>query len=112
MLNFFLGSDVFREGIREHLDHFKFEVSTVVDFWNTFQRTAENNEGKIGEAEMNTRKILPNKFEIQKIMEFWTNQNGLPLISVKRKHDSSGVTVQQVRVFLQTGISSSTIETV
>lgn len=92
-MNFFLGSEVFQKGVKNFVKRFKFGVSTVKSAWNAFTEVVNDEKAKIGSSD-----VLTDKFTINEIMDTWTNQNGLPLISVTRNDDSS-VTVEQVLKF-------------
>lgn len=93
MMNFFLGSKIFQKGVKNFVERLKFGVSTVTNVWSAFSEVVNDNKAELGESDVLT------KFEISEIMDTWTNQNGLPLISVMRNGRSS-VTVEQVRFFL------------
>jgi len=64
MLDFFLGNDLFKRGIKEYLDTHKYKGATATHLWEAFSKVS----GK----------------DIKGMMETWTHQMGHPIIMMKR----------------------------
>ncbi len=75
MLESYLGEDDFRAGIRAYMQAHKFSNSTTADLWNALAAAS--------------------KKPVSSVAASWTEQPGLPLVSLKT--DGSGLTISQER---------------
>ena len=79
MLESFIGSEVFRDGIRLYIDRYRESAASASDLWTALSEASG----------------LP----IEKIVAPWTVQTGYPLISLRRstKDGSQGLALEQQR---------------
>ena len=75
MLESYLGEDDFRDGIRAYMQAHKFSNSTTADLWNALAAAS--------------------KKPVSSVAASWTEQPGLPLVSLKP--NGSGLTISQER---------------
>ena len=75
MLESFLGEDAFRDGIQRYIAAHKYSNSTTADLWNA-----------LGEASGKP---------VREIAAKWTEQPGLPLVTVRRQEDNNVALSQQ-----------------
>lgn len=75
MLESYLGEDPFRLGIRNYMQAHQYSNSTTADLWNALEAASEK--------------------PVSDVAEGWTEQPGLPLVSLKRT--ASGLSINQER---------------
>src|SRR5579863_9135597 len=86
MLEAYLGPDTFRDGIRRYMKARAFGNATTADLWNALSAASKQDVGAIAAG--------------------WTEQAGLPLVSVVAECDAQGkrtVSLSQKRFFLEGG---------
>jgi aminopeptidase N len=86
MLENFLSPEVFKNGVTEYLKTFKYENAETRDLWASLQKAA-NASGQ--------------EIDVARIMDTWTLQMGLPVITVEFNSVSKLATLTQSR-FLAT----------
>ncbi len=69
MLESFLGEDAFRDGIRRYMQAHEYSNSTTADLWNALSEASSKPVGEIAAG--------------------WTEQPGLPLLTVKRESNDT-----------------------
>ncbi|CAG5120980.1 unnamed protein product, partial [Candidula unifasciata] len=69
MLQHFLKEEPFRKGLRNYLLKHKYGNAETSDLWNSFQEVSS----------------LPSHLTVKQIMDTWTNQMGLPVVTVIRR---------------------------
>jgi puromycin-sensitive aminopeptidase len=77
MLNEYLGSEVFRDGLRYYLESHAYKNTDTVDLWKALEQIS--------------------KKPVAKFMHAWTSQPGFPLVKVTA--DERGVTAKQSRFY-------------
>lgn len=75
MLEQYVGEEVFRKGLQEYLNKFKYANATTQDLWSAIAKSS----GK----------------QVQKIMDSWTKQVGYPLLTTKINGNTIEVTQER-----------------
>lgn len=91
----FLTMDVFKRGLSNYLKEFSFQTATQNDLWHAL--TLEAVRSGVFTANMS----------VKEIMDGWTLQTGLPLVTVTRSYGNNEIKLDQKRFIL---IESNTTE--
>jgi len=92
MMDKFLTTETFRQGLANYLTELQFEAATQDDLWRHLTRQGHKDG------------TLPMTMDIKTIMDTWTLQMGFPVITVTRDYNSNTATISQKR-FLVTSSS-------
>jgi len=84
MMNMYLGEDMFREGVSNYLNKYKYNNAVQDDLWEELTVVAH------------TENVLPTNVTVKEIMDTWTLQTGFPLLTVTRDYDKNTITITQV----------------
>lgn len=84
MMNLFLGEEVFKQGIRNYIDKYKFSSAEQDDLWLSFTDEAHRQD------------VLDQNVTVKEIMDTWTLQAGYPVLKVIRDYSANTVTLSQV----------------
>ena len=87
MVNF-IGEKVFKEGVKNYLNAFKYSNAEQSDLWRYLQKANDDNNNN------------SNRIDVKKIMDSWTLKEGYPLITVTRDYHTSKVRFSQQRFLL------------
>jgi len=94
MMDKFLTTQTFRQGLTNYLTELQFDAATQDDLWRHL--TVQGHKDG----------TLPVSMDVKTIMDTWTLQMGFPVLTVNRNYNSNSATVSQSR-FLVTSSSSS-----
>lgn len=94
MMHFFLGDEVFREGVSNYLRKFAYRNAERGDLWESLTESAHKHE------------VLPKDLTVGKIMDTWILQTGYPIINVERNYSDNTAVITQKR-FLAANVKSS-----
>ena len=83
-MNMYLGEDMFREGVSNYLNKYKYNNAVQDDLWEELTVVAH------------TENVLPTNVTVKEIMDTWTLQTGFPLLTVTRDYDKNTITITQV----------------
>jgi aminopeptidase N len=84
----FLTMDVFKRGLSNYLKEFSFQTATQNDLWNAL--TLEAVRSGVFSANMS----------VKEIMDGWTLQTGVPLLTVTRNYENNEIKLEQKRFIL------------
>ncbi|XP_072939731.1 aminopeptidase N isoform X2 [Epargyreus clarus] len=88
MFNYTLGGDTFKRGLRKFIEDKRFKTFTGEDIWCSLSSAAVNDSK------------IPKEVSVKTIATSWIDKDRLPLISVKRNHDSNTAVLTQ-KVYLR-----------
>ncbi|XP_055586329.1 aminopeptidase N isoform X2 [Uranotaenia lowii] len=88
MLNFTLGGDTFRNGLRKFIEHREYKTFVTGDIWEALTKQAHLDNRLCEQATIND------------IAESWITKDRIPMVSVQRSYDKKTATVTQ-RLYLR-----------
>uniref|UniRef100_A0A146MHD0 Aminopeptidase n=2 Tax=Lygus hesperus TaxID=30085 RepID=A0A146MHD0_LYGHE len=83
MLNFTIGEEALKEGLRSYLKERAFSTASHEHLWNSLERAARKHGS------------LPENITLSEVMDGWMNQRGYPVVSVIRDYQTGEVTISQ-----------------
>ncbi|XP_060648942.1 aminopeptidase N-like isoform X1 [Drosophila nasuta] len=85
MMHFFIGDKAFKRGLNSYLQKHSFINAKQQDLWLQLTEAAH------------LLKTMPHDLDVQIVMDTWTFQPGIPLISVQRHYFTKSATITQSR---------------
>ncbi|KAJ8417534.1 hypothetical protein AAFF_G00223770 [Aldrovandia affinis] len=102
MLRDFLSEEVFQRGIIRYLKKYSYSNARSADLWNTIANTSSEREFSTGgfcytfsQAEKRANGYTCENLDLREMMDTWTQQMGIPLITVERT--GQNIRIQQER---------------
>ncbi|KAG9355081.1 hypothetical protein JZ751_001794 [Albula glossodonta] len=102
MLRDFLSEEVFQSGIIRYLEKYSYSNARSADLWNTIANASSEREFSTGgfcytssQAEKRAHQYTCDSLDLREMMDTWTQQMGIPLITVKRT--GHNIHIQQER---------------
>ncbi|XP_034944912.1 aminopeptidase Ey isoform X2 [Chelonus insularis] len=96
MMNHFLTTKVFKQGLTNYLTAKAYKSAEQNDLWDALTNQAHKD------------KVLPDDITIKQIMDTWTLQTGFPVVTVIRNYKNGGASVTQERFMLQNSMNDAT----
>ncbi|XP_074096420.1 suppressor of ER stress-induced death isoform X3 [Cotesia typhae] len=97
MMDHFLTTNVFKQGLTNYLIEKAYGNSEQNDLWNALTDEAHKNN------------VLPLEVTVKKIMDTWTLQTGFPVVTVIRDYKSGSAYLTQERFILQNNATTVTL---
>jgi len=88
MLEGILGEQVFKDGVTNYLNEFAFANAQTIDLWNALTAAAE---------------AAGLSVDVTRVMNTWTIQMGLPVVSVEYDETTGKAVLRQKRFFASQG---------
>ncbi|XP_075230574.1 aminopeptidase N-like [Lycorma delicatula] len=88
MMDHFLTTDVFKQGLTNYLKKKAYQSATQDDLWQALTEEAHN------------QGVLQQDVTVKEIMDTWTLQTGFPLVTVIRNYEDGSAVVSQRRFIL------------
>ncbi|XP_062121751.1 aminopeptidase N-like isoform X2 [Drosophila sulfurigaster albostrigata] len=85
MMHFFIGDKAFKRGLNSYLQKHSYINAKQQDLWLQLTEAAH------------LLKSMPHDLDVQIVMDTWTFQPGIPLISVQRHYSTKSATITQSR---------------
>ncbi|ETN63471.1 protease m1 zinc metalloprotease [Anopheles darlingi] len=85
MMDHFLTTDVFKQGLTNYLNYKKYQSATQDDLWEYLTNEARSSG------------VFDEHTSVKEIMDTWTLQTGFPVISVRRDYETDSIVLQQAR---------------
>ncbi|XP_054003259.1 aminopeptidase N isoform X2 [Hylaeus anthracinus] len=98
MMDHFLTTDVFKQGLTNYLNGKAYQSAEQNDLWDALTKQAHKD------------KVLDPAVTIKEIMDTWTLQTGFPVVTVTRNYKNGSVTLMQERFLLRNGTMTTTSE--
>jgi len=95
MMDKFLTTETFRQGLTNYLTDLQFSAAEQDDLWHHL--TVQGHKDK----------RLPEDMDVKTVMDTWTLQMGFPVVSVRRNYEKNTATVSQKRFLIGDGKKSS-----
>ncbi|KAI1900318.1 hypothetical protein AGOR_G00048740 [Albula goreensis] len=102
MLRDFLSEEVFQSGIIRYLEKYSYSNARSADLWNTIANASSEREFSTGgfcytssQAEKRAHQYTCDSLDLREMMDTWTQQMGIPLITVNRT--GHNIHIQQER---------------
>ncbi|XP_064551050.1 aminopeptidase Ey-like [Drosophila montana] len=93
MMHLFMGEESFRAGIQNYLRKFSYGNAEQDNLWESLTEAAHK------------FRVLPDDYDIKRIMDSWTLQTGYPIINITRNYLDGSAQLLQERYLLNTQIS-------
>ncbi|XP_020287873.1 aminopeptidase N isoform X2 [Pseudomyrmex gracilis] len=91
MMDHFLTTEVFKQGLTNYLNEKAYQSAEQNDLWHALTKQAHKD------------KILDPSVNVKQIMDTWTLQTGFPVVTVTRNYNANSVTLTQERFLLHSG---------
>lgn len=88
MMEHFLGSENFRQGLKVYLKTYSYKTATREDLWRSLNQTSED-------------------IDVKKIMNTWTMQRGYPVVTVTRDYKTNSASIRQTTFTLDSDESNA-----
>jgi len=94
MLEGFLGEIVFKEGVTQYLKKFEYDNAETKDLWASLTEAA---------------KSAGQSVDVSRVMDTWTLQMGLPVVSVEYDQVNGKAVLKQKRFFASQGAEKKSV---
>ncbi|XP_023288739.1 aminopeptidase N [Orussus abietinus] len=96
MMDHFLTTDVFKQGLTNYLNGKAYQSAEQNDLWDALTLQAHKDN------------VLSQDVTVKQIMDTWTLQTGFPVVTVKRDYNNGEAALTQERFMLRNGTVMST----
>ncbi|XP_035779782.1 aminopeptidase N-like [Anopheles albimanus] len=96
MMDHFLTTDVFKQGLTNYLNHKKYQSATQDDLWEYLTNEARSSG------------VFDEHTSVKEIMDTWTLQTGFPVVFVRRDYETDSIVLQQTRFSLGNAAQNGT----